>query len=157
MQGGQHRPVLWEHTISGSTDDGVQSRASCTGQAPAVGKMILVSARDKMKRTGRCRNMHDAQCGDSSGYLARRIQRMDESGSVRRNKTTGSGRECRVQSQGYTISLRVKKIHSKEVRSARKGTTANSHVQISCARSTREDEGHLQIVTSKKNGSCRQK
>ena len=41
------------------------------------------------------------------------------------------------------------KVHSKEVRSARKGSNASSHVQISCARSTHEDEGHLQTVTSK--------
>ena len=96
-----------------------------------------------MKRTGRCRDMHDVQCGDSPGYLARRIQRMSESGSMRRNKTTGSGRECRVRSQGYTIS-----IHDKRS-TARKGSKAGSHVQISCARSPREDEGYLQIVTNK--------
>ena len=41
------------------------------------------------------------------------------------------------------------KIHSKEGRSARKGSKASSHVQISCARSTHEDEGYLQTVTSK--------
>ena len=40
-------------------------------------------------------------------------------------------------------------IHSKEVRSARKGSKASSHVQISCARSTHEGEGYLQTVTSK--------
>ena len=84
-----------------------------TGQATMVGKMVLASARDKMKRTGRCGDMHDVQCGGSPGYLARR------------NKTTGSGRACRVRSQGYTIR------------------------KISCARSTHEDEGYLQIVTSK--------
>ena len=41
------------------------------------------------------------------------------------------------------------KIRRKEVRSARKGSKASSQVQISCARSTHEDEGHLQTVTSK--------
>ena len=40
-------------------------------------------------------------------------------------------------------------IHSKEVRSARKGSKASGHVQISCTRSTHEDEGYLQTVTSK--------
>ena len=64
-------------------------QGSSTGQATVVGRMVLVSALDKMKRTGRCRDMHDVQCGDSPGYLARRIQRMDESGSVRRNKNNG--------------------------------------------------------------------
>ena len=42
------------------------------------------------------------------------------------------------------------KIHSKEVRSARNDSKASSHVQISCARSTHEDEGYLQTVTSKR-------
>ena len=28
--------------------------------------------------------------------------------SVRRHKTTGEGRECRVRGQGYTISIHVK-------------------------------------------------
>ena len=40
------------------------------------------------------------------------------------------------------------KIHSKEVRSAGKGSKASSQIQISCARSTHEDEGYLQTVTS---------
>ena len=40
------------------------------------------------------------------------------------------------------------KFHNKEVRSARKGSNASSHVQISCARSRHEDEGYLQTVTS---------
>ena len=74
---------------------------------------------------------------------------MGESGSVRRNKNNGLWKRllC-TKSRPHDQYIR-QKIHSKEVRSARKGSKASSHVQISCARSTREDEGYLQTVTSK--------
>ena len=87
--------------------------------------------------------------GDSPGVLERKIQKMDESGSVRRNKTTGSGRECRARSQGYTISIHVKRSTARKSGQQRKGGKASSHAQTSCARSTHEDEGYLQTATSK--------
>ena len=66
VRNGEYRPVLWEQ-ISGRRR--CSKQGSYTGQATVVGKMIFVSARDKMKRCGRCRDMHDVQCGDSPGYL----------------------------------------------------------------------------------------
>ena len=65
-------------------------------QETLVGKMILVSARDEVKRTEHCMKM--------SRRLSRVPGEMDpENGrfeSVRRHKTTGDGRGCRVRGQG---------------------------------------------------------
>ena len=123
-------------------------QGSSTGQATVVRKMILVSARDKMKRSGRCRDMHDVQCGDSPGYLG---DKDPENGQVRvsaKKQNNGLWKRMPCTKSRLHHQLSRQKIHSKEVKSVRKGSTACSHVQISCARSTHEDEGYLQTVTS---------
>ena len=80
-----------------------------------------------MKRTGRCRDMHDVLCEDSPGYLATRIQRMDESGSVRRNKNNGLWKRMPCTKSRLHDQFSRQKVHSKEVRSARKGSKAVAH------------------------------
>ena len=75
-------------------------------QETVVGKMILVSARDEVKRTEHCMKMSRRKTLKSIlGEMDSENGRFE---SVRRHKTTGDGRGCRVRCQGFTISIHVK-------------------------------------------------
>ena len=139
--------------VAGADHFGVNRRrcskqGSFTGQATVVAKMILVSARDKMKRTGRWRDMHDVQCGD----FKIPGEKDPENGRVRVNAkkhTNGLWKRMSCTKSSLHDQHTRQKIHSKEGKSARKSSKASGHVQISSARNTHEDEGYLQTVTSK--------
>ena len=123
-------------------------QGSSTGQATVFGKMILVSAQDRMKRTGRCRDMHD-------------VETLQDSWREGSREWTSQGVSAKKHFNGLwrRMPCTMSRLHDQYTRQKihRKGSKASSHVQVSCARSTHEDEGYLQTVTSKKYGSCRQK
>ena len=83
------------------------------------------------------------------GYLARRIQRMDESRVSAKKHNNGLWKRMPCTKSRLHDQKTRQKIHSKDVRSVRKGSKASSHVPSSCERSTHEDEGYLQTATSK--------
>ena len=145
---GQYRLVVWEQTISGSTDDGVQSRAALRTSYSGWKDESCVSTRQN--------ETHWTMPGHArrSVWRLSRIpgEKDPENGRVRvsaKKQNKGLWKRILCTKSRLHDQFSHQKIHSKEVRSARKGSKASSHVQISCARSTHEGEGYLQTVTSK--------
>ena len=118
-------------------------------QETVVGKMILVSGRDEVKRTEHCTKMSRRKTPE---HLARWIQRMDDSSQCEDTKQ----QEMEDNRSGLHDRHTRQRPAARKSSQPRKAAKRAVHVQTSCARSTHEDDGHLLTSDKQNHGSWSQ-